>query len=133
MLPACESLASSYYHIGAQPTSGTPSLRVLVIGGSGLQGAPIVRKLQEAGHDVTVCSRGTSKGAGTGGKRPILPEGVATLICDRNADGIVLKTAIVEGAFDVVVDYFAMKPSHVEDIISAFESPDSTLSHYIFI
>ena len=51
------------------------NMKVLVIGGSGLQGAPTVRHLLAAGHAVTVLSRGSNSGAGTGGRRPVLAAG----------------------------------------------------------
>eukprot|EP01043_Picozoa_sp_COSAG02_P021009 COSAG02_NODE_1054_length_14930_cov_2157.848291_8_plen_125_part_00 len=108
-------------------------MKTLVIGGSGLQGAPTVRHLIAAGHDCTVLSRGNSDGAGTGGRRPLLPDGVDTIVCDRDSDGAGLRDAIVDGSFEAVVDYYAMEPRHVEDVIDAFEHPTSSLSHYIFV
>ncbi len=108
-------------------------MKTLVIGGSGLQGAPTVRHLIAAGHDCTVLSRGSSDGAGTGGRRPPLPDGVDALVCDRESDGAGLRDAIVAGSFQAVVDYYAMEPRHVEDVVDAFEHPASKLSHYIFV
>jgi nucleoside-diphosphate-sugar epimerase len=109
------------------------AMRVLCIGGSGLQGAPTVRQLLAAGHDVSVLSRGGNEGAGTGGRRPPLPDGVATIVCDRDADGAGLCDAIVSGGFEAVVDYYAMVPRHIDDVVAAYEAADSSLAHYIFV
>ena len=56
-----------------------------------------------------------------------------TIVCDRESDGAGLRDAIVDGSFEAVVDYYAMEPRHVEDVIDAFEDPASSLSHYIFV
>lgn len=108
-------------------------MKTLVIGGSGLQGAPTVRHLLAAGYECTVLSRGSSDGAGTGGRRPLLPDGVGTIVCDRDQDGAGLRDAIVEGSFEAVVDYYAMEPRHIENVVEAFEDPASSLNHYIFV
>ena len=75
------------------------NMKVLVIGGSGLQGAPTVRHLLAAGHAVTVLSRGSNSGAGTGGRRPVLAAGAQSLLCDRDKDGQKLTTLIIENGW----------------------------------
>ena len=52
-------------------------MRVLVIGGTGFIGPPVVRRLAEAGHEVAVFHRGHTESA--------FPAGVRALRGDRNA------------------------------------------------
>src|SRR2546428_11684284 len=73
-------------------------MRVLVLGGTGLIGPHIVRRLMAQGHGVTVFRRG--RGVAN------LPEGVGVLVGDRN------RLEASAGAFrdlrpDVVVDVIA--------------------------
>jgi nucleoside-diphosphate-sugar epimerase len=56
---------------------------VLVIGGTGLMGAPTATMLQQQGRRVVVMSRGHDAGQGTGGRRPPPPVGCETIVCDR--------------------------------------------------
>jgi nucleoside-diphosphate-sugar epimerase len=63
-----------------------------------------------------------------------LPEDIPTLICDRETEGDKLQQMIVEGNFDAVVDYYAMAPEHVQDVISAFmQAENDAIKSYIFI
>ena len=70
--------------------------RVLLVGGSGLLGAPAARTLRDAGHDVTVVSRG---------RRGVV-DGVRHESADR-ADAAAFARAAGRGPLDLVVDFLA--------------------------
>ena len=109
-------------------------MRVLVVGGSGLMGAATIRHLLAAGHKPTNLARGGTVTASGGLARPPLPDGVPTLLCDRATEGPKLRRLLAEGDFDAIVDYFAMTPEHIEDVVAAFREGSSTdLRSYIFI
>ncbi len=85
-------------------------MRVLIIGGTGLTGPALARRLAAAGHKIYIISRG------------ILPiphsNHVHYLTADRfNTDS--LRTAIEIAAPEIVIDQFAFNGSHV-DQVSAF-------------
>ena len=69
-------------------------MKILIIGGTGFIGPFTIRRLQQAGHDVTVFHRG--------GTTP--PAGVAQIIGDRNRLSD-FRDAISREKFDVVVDF----------------------------
>jgi len=94
-------------------------LRALVVGGSGLLGAPATRALLARGHDVTVIDRGT---------RP-LPEGTARLIADRG-DASGLAAALARRHFDVVLDLLAYDRS---DVARLFAVPGFEVGHYLLV
>eukprot|EP01048_Picozoa_sp_COSAG05_P013466 COSAG05_NODE_1437_length_4887_cov_5.343150_4_plen_333_part_00 len=106
-------------------------MRVLVIGGSGLMGGATVRLLQMSGHTVTNLSRGGQVTLTGGHPRVPLPEGITTLLCDRTTEGPKLQQILREGKFEAIIDYFAMVPAHVEDVIAG--SDRAALKNYIFI
>jgi nucleoside-diphosphate-sugar epimerase len=83
------------------------SLRILVTGGAGLLGAPTVRELVRAGHDVSVLTRG---------RRPV-PEGAFARGADR-ADGASLAEALSGQVFDAVVDLLAYDAEDVDRLLS---------------
>ncbi|KAB1187617.1 MULTISPECIES: NAD-dependent epimerase/dehydratase family protein [Haloferax] len=70
-------------------------MKVFVIGGTGLLGRAIVRRLVDAGHDVTSFQRGETDG--------VLPDAVTRVTGDRE-DGDALHAAIHDADPSVVVD-----------------------------
>src|SRR5215831_12110333 len=66
-------------------------LHVLVVGGSGLLGAPATRALLARGHDVSVLTRAARAA----------PAGASTLVADRR-DSVALSAALAGRRFDVV-------------------------------
>jgi nucleoside-diphosphate-sugar epimerase len=70
-------------------------VRVLVVGGTGPTGIPLVRGLVERGHDVTILHRGLHE-------RPETPDRVAHLHADPYDDDALLAACRDETTFDVV-------------------------------
>jgi nucleoside-diphosphate-sugar epimerase len=88
-------------------------MRVLFMGGSRFMGPAIVRALVRAGHDVTVCNRGT---------RPLGWPEVREVVADRDAPGALAPLA--HERFDVVVDqsaYTAAQTSALLDVVGDVE------------
>lgn len=81
--------------------------RVLLIGGSGLLGTPAARTLRNAGHDVTVVSRG----------RHGLVPGVRHVRADR-AGGAAFAAPLRGERFDLVVDFLAYDGAAVEQVLA---------------
>ncbi|MFD9357071.1 NAD-dependent epimerase/dehydratase family protein [Streptomyces sp. NPDC060031] len=77
--------------------------RILVIGGSRYFGKLLVRRLAEAGHEVSVLNRG----------RSAPPGGVGRLVADRD-DEAQLRTALGARTFDVVIDQVCYTPRQAE-------------------
>jgi nucleoside-diphosphate-sugar epimerase len=80
------------------PGSASARLRavdILVIGGTGPTGAPLVRALVDGGHDVTLCNRGLHPHAAT-------PGSVRTITADPY-DELSLAAALGDRTWDVVV------------------------------
>ncbi len=98
---------------------GIPTrLRILILGGSGFLSGDLARRAVQAGHQVTIVTRG---------QRPI-PEGVEALRADREKPGE-LANALLEWSlkqpkplqpFDLVVDFLARTPEHVRQDLSLF-------------
>jgi len=103
---------------------------VLVIGGTGLMGAPTTRQLQAQGHRVVVMSRGSKSGQGAGGERPELAP-CELLQCDREDEEAFLRALSAPGCPRVVVDFTAMRPRHIEAVLEAHRQ--RPLDHYVFI
>lgn len=103
---------------------------VLVIGGTGLMGAPTARLLQAKGHRVVVMSRGSSSGQGIGGHRPDQPN-CEILQCDREDSAHFLRCLTSSHCPRIIVDFTAMHPDHITDIVVAHKQ--RSLDHYIFI
>ncbi len=81
--------------------------RVLLIGGSGLLGTPAARTLRDAGHDVTVLSRG---------RRGVV-DGVRHVEGER-ADPGALARAAGPARCDLVVDFLAYDGAAVEQVLA---------------
>lgn len=93
--------------------------RVLLLGGSGLLGTPAARSLRDAGHDVTVVSRG-----GRG-----IAEGVRRVAADR-ADVHALADALRGERFDLAVDFLAYGGADVDQVLSL---PSTPIGRYVLI
>jgi nucleoside-diphosphate-sugar epimerase len=94
-------------------------MKVLLVGGTGFLGGHVCRAFQQAGHAVTVISRG---------QRP-LPPGVAHLRVDRrDTDAL---GGLLEGLrFDFTVDFTAFDAADVERLLLI---PYAALGRYVMI
>lgn len=95
--------------------------RVLYIGGTGTISAACVRRSVEAGDEVTVLNRGSS--------RRSLPPGVRELVADVR-DPVSLRDAVAGAEFDVVADFLSFTPAHVQTALDRFEG---RAGQYVFI
>lgn len=95
--------------------------RVLYLGGTGTISAACVRRSVAAGDDVSVLNRGTAR-------RP-LPEGVRAYIADAR-DPAAVREAIGDAEFDVVAEFLAFTPGHVQQDLDLFEG---RMGQYVFI
>lgn len=86
-------------------------MRILVIGGTGFVGRHVVRRLARSGHAVTVFHRDTT--------RTDLPDGVATLLGDRDALAA-HAAAFCRLAPDVVLDVIPYTEQQARDLVNAF-------------
>ena len=96
-------------------------MRVLFIGGTGIISSACVELAVARGIDVTLLNRGQAT-------RPI-PEGVRVLqgdIRDQNA----VATLLEDMAFDVVANFVAFTPAHIETDLALFRG---RTKQYIFI
>ncbi|MFF4427695.1 NAD-dependent epimerase/dehydratase family protein [Streptomyces sp. NPDC001513] len=83
--------------------------RICVIGGSRYFGKLLVKRLRDAGHQVTVINRGSTPP----------PAGVEHLVVDRN-DETALTAALDSRTFDVVVDQVCYTPVQAAIAVRAF-------------
>jgi nucleoside-diphosphate-sugar epimerase len=97
-------------------------MRVLFIGGTGNISTAATRLLADQGADLTVLNRGRSSDVP-------LPAGVQQIRADIR-DGSSVAEALSDEVFDVVVDWVAFTPEHVETDIELFAD---RISHYVFI
>lgn len=95
--------------------------RVLYIGGTGTISAACVRRSLADGHEVTVLNRGS-------GRRP-LPDGVRELTADVR-DPEAVRDAVGDAEFDVVAEFLAFTPEHVQQDLALFEG---RTGQYVFI
>lgn len=93
-------------------------MKSLVVGGTGFLGGAIADSVIDAGHDVTVLSRGH--------KRRGTPSKVRLLNVDRHGDLKALKSE----RFDVVFDTCGYAPDAIERLLDAV---GSNLQRYVFI
>ncbi len=93
--------------------------RVLLLGGSGLLGAPAARALREAGHEVAVASRG----------RHAPVEGVRRVAVDRT-DPRSLASALRGERFDLAVDFLAFRGADVDAVLSL---PSTAIDRYVLV
>ena len=104
---------------------------VLIIGGTGLMGAPTAKLLAASGRRVVIMSRGHTKGMGTAGRRPDPPKGCQSLVCDREDSAAFVKALSSSSCPRIVVDFTAMERRHVEDVLTAHEA--RPIQHYVFV
>ena len=93
--------------------------RVLLLGGSGLLGAPAARVLRDAGHEVTVVSRGR--------REPVA--GVRSLAAERD-DARGLAGALRGERFDLAVDFLAYRGGDVDRALSL---PSTRIERYVLV
>ncbi|QEO14413.1 SDR family oxidoreductase [Agromyces intestinalis] len=108
--------------------------RILFLGGTGVISSACVARAVQAGYDVTVLNRG-----GSSAKRP-LPEGVRELTADlrdaASVDAALRRSGSGSGSdasgreFDVVCQFFAFTPDHVQADLDRF---DGRVGQYVFI
>jgi nucleoside-diphosphate-sugar epimerase len=96
-------------------------MRVLFIGGTGNISIAATRFLAEQGADLTLVNRGQSGVS--------VPKGVRQVKADIR-DRAAAAEALEGEEFDVVVDWVAFVPEHVETDIELFAG---RISHYVFI
>jgi nucleoside-diphosphate-sugar epimerase len=92
-------------------------LRALIIGGSGLLGAPATRALLARGHEVSVLTRATRA----------VPAGACRLVADRR-DSTALTAVLAGRRFDVVLDLLAYDGG---DVARLFAVPRLEVGHYL--
>ena len=98
------------------------ALTVLFIGGTGIISTACVRRALDAGYDVTVLNRGATS------TRPV-PEGAEVVRADIRDAGSVA-TALAGRTFDVVCDFVAFTPEHVQTDLDLFTG---RTGQYVFI
>src|SRR5262245_15723578 len=98
---------------------GLERLEILLIGGSGFLGHHTVSALLEAGHAVTVVTRGARS----------LPPGAEGLVADRR-DRAALARVLEGRRFDLTVDFLAYDAADVEALLFV---PYATLGRYVMI
>src|SRR4051812_23359634 len=96
-------------------------MRVLFVGGTGNISTAAMHLLAEHGVDLTVLNRGQSDVP--------LPDGVRRIRADIR-DRASVADALRSEALDVVVDWIAFTPEHVETDIELF---GGRISQYVFI
>jgi nucleoside-diphosphate-sugar epimerase len=96
-------------------------MRALFIGGTGIISTACTRLAAESGIELTLLTRGR--------RTPELPAGVRTLVCDID-DLAAARAALRNEAFDVVVNWIAFTPDHIERDLQLFAGKTG---QYIFI
>jgi nucleoside-diphosphate-sugar epimerase len=96
-------------------------MKALIIGGTGTISTAVTALLAKRGAELTLLNRGT--------RSPEIPGGVEVITCDINDEARV--KSLLEGrSFDVVADFIAFRPEHVERDIRLFTGKTS---QYIYI
>lgn len=87
-------------------------MKILIIGGTSFFGKEIVSQALDAGHEVTVFSRGSA--------RPDFWQHIEHIAGDRNdADDLAQKLG--NRQFDAVIDNIAFNGQHVENLVAALQ------------
>lgn len=98
------------------------ALRILFIGGTGIISSACAPRALAAGHDLTVLNRGSRS------IRPV-PDGVEVLRADIR-DSASVRAAVGDREFDVVVNFVAYTPEHVQSDVDLF---GGRTGQYVFI
>ncbi len=98
------------------------SLRILFIGGTGILSSACAARLLTAGHALAILNRGRTM------LRPA-PAGAELLRADIR-DSASVRAAIGDREFDVVVNFVAYEPSHVQSDVDIFAG---RAGQYVFI
>jgi nucleoside-diphosphate-sugar epimerase len=96
-------------------------MKALFIGGTGLISTAVSRLVVERGIELTLLSRGR--------RQAFAPPGVRQVTADI-ADAAAVRSALGAWTFDVVVDWIAFAPEHIERDIALF---GRRTAQYIFI
>jgi len=97
-------------------------MRILFLGGTGIISTACTQLAAQRGIDLTLATRGQHAAAP-------LPAGVGTLTLDMD-DAPAAAQALAAQAFDVVVDWIAFTPAHVERDLKLFRG---RVRQYVFI
>lgn len=95
-------------------------MRVLFIGGTGIISTAVSRLAVSRGIDLWLCNRG---------EHPVTIEGAKHIRVDIN-DVTAVRETIGESTFDVVVDWIAFEPQHIERDLELFAG---RVKQYVFI
>src|SRR5262245_8955695 len=98
------------------------ALRVLFIGGTGILSSACAPRVLAAGHDLALLNRGRSV------IRPV-PSGAEVVRADIR-DPASVRAAIGDREFDVVVNFVAYTPDHIQSDVDTF---DGRVGQYVFI
>ena len=96
-------------------------MKILMIGGTGRISKAVSKKIVDRGQELYVLNRGTHNNT--------LPKGVKTFTVDI-FDEEAVKKALKGHTFDVVVEWFAFIPDHIERDIRLFKG---ITNQYVFI
>ena len=96
-------------------------MRVLFIGGTGIISTACTQLAAQRGIDLTLATRGRRSAP--------LPAGVKTLTLDMD-DAPGAAQALAGASFDVVVDWIAFTPAHIERDLNLFRG---RTAQYLFI
>ena len=96
-------------------------MRVLFIGGTGIISTACTHLAAQRGIDLTLATRGR--------RAADLPAGVQTLTLDMD-DAPGAARALADASFDVVVDWIAFTPAHIERDLNLFRG---RTGQYLFI
>jgi nucleoside-diphosphate-sugar epimerase len=98
------------------------ALKVLFIGGTGIISSACSRRVVATGADLTILNRGTTT-------TRAVPEGAEVVVADIR-DPASVRTALGNRAFDVVADFIAFTPEHVQTDVDLFRD---RVGQYVFI
>lgn len=117
---------------------------VCIIGGTGCAGTPTVEAFLQGGFDVTILSRGgdadghfgrpANDGQNEAKQKRMLAlkeRGVKFVACNRMTERKKFRTILAESKFHVIVDFWAMDPDHVQDVINGTKG--TNLQSYVFV
>ena len=96
-------------------------MKILFIGGTGIISSACAQLAIERGHELTLLNRGQSSRA--------IPEGARQIQADIR-DLVGAKTALAGRHFDVVVEWVAFTPEHIETDLALFAG---RTGQYVFI